>query len=394
LAKEKGMPKLKIKYFCFYGLISLFSLMFGSSPALGFKNRDFQVSLRGYYKNLPVVSKTFFEERYFLDLNRFRLQPTVIYEKNLVLRLELDNQFLLGDYLKTEEFKLMKGLPSKVWLNMDQTVIDEESIYWKLIFYRAFLSYYTQPVDVSIGRQRFAWGTGKFWNPTDLLNPYDPTQIEREERAGTDALSLDLHLGTLTKSLIVYAPRSTYRNSALALRFSTTIKSYDLSFVLGRFGSQKAVGLDFYGYVGDGGIYGEGAYRCNKEALDFLRFVLGGEYRLSGGLYLNLEYFFNQAGKKNPGDYDWNGFFSGKILALSRNYFNFSLGYEISPLLKVEDYTIINLNDRSFFTAPNLSYSLSSDISLDGGIQFFKGNKQDEYGRFSDVYYLQLQYFF
>jgi len=386
---------LKVKYYYFYSLFPLFLTLLLTSPALGSENRNWEFSFKGYFKSLSAVSKTFQdEETYFLDLNRLRLQPTIIYEKNLVFRLELDNQFLLGDYLKTEEFEYIKELSPRTWLDIDKTIIDDKSLYWKIIFYRAFLSYYTNLVDVSIGRQRFAWGTGKFWNPTDLLNPYDPTQIERQERVGVDALSLDFHLGTVTRSTIVYAPRSTYRNSSLAGRFKTTIRTYDLSFLFGKFGPRKTFGFDFYGYVGDEGIYAEAAYNWNKDLPDFFSFVFGGEYRLPNGLYLNGEYFYNGGGKRKSKDYDWKRLFSAEILSLSQDYFNVGLGYDITPLWRLENYTIINLNDQSLFTAPNLSYSVTSDLFLDFGIQFFRGGKQDEYGRPSDVYYLQLQFFF
>jgi hypothetical protein len=375
-------------------LFSLFLILFVTSPVLGNENPDWEIDFKGYLKTLSVVSKTFEDERYFLDLNRLRLQPTVRYGENLVLRLELDNQFLLGDYLETEEFEYIKELSPGTWLDIDKTIIDDENFYWKIIFYRAFLSYYSDWVDVSIGRQRFAWGTGKFWNPTDLLNPYSPTQIERQERVGTDALSLDFHLGTVTKSTIVYAPRSTWRNSSLAGRFKTTIRSYDLSFLFGKFGSTKTFGFDFYGYVGDEGIYAEGAYNWNKDMSDFFSFVFGGEYTLPNGLYLNGEYFYNGGGKRETKDYDWDRFFSAEILALSQDYFNLGLGYDITPLWRLEHYTIINLNDQSSFTAPNVSYSVTSDLFLDFGIQFFIGAEQDEYGTPSNVYYLQLQFFF
>jgi hypothetical protein len=377
---------------CF--LSFLLFILLSSQMVFGNQNSFWKIDFKGYFKNISVVSKTFQNQRYFLDLNRLRLQPTVICRENLVFRLELDNQLLLGDYLKTEEFKSIKKVPPKTYLHIDKTVIDDKRLYWKLIFYRAFLSYYTNLVDASIGRQRFAWGTGKFWNPTDLLNPYNPTQIEREERVGSDALSLDLHLGTITKSTLVYAPRSTWRNSSLAGRFKTTIKSYDVSFVFEKVGSKKTFGFDFYGYVGDEGIYAEGAYNWNKDMSDFFSFVLGGEYRLPNGLYLNSEYFYNGGGKRKSKDYDWDRFFSAEILSLSQDYFNLSLGYDITPLWRLESYTIINLNDQSVFTTPNLSHSVTSDLFIDFGIQFFIGAKQDEYGSPSDVYYLQLQFFF
>jgi len=384
---------LKIKTLSHYSFLFFLMLLF-CETARTQGNASWGIDFKGYFKSLSVVSETFQDERYFLDVSRLRLQPTVRYGENLVFRLELDNQFLVGDYLKTEEFEYVKKIPSRTWLDMDQTVIDDDNFYWKLIFYRAFLSYYSDWADVSVGRQRFAWGTGKFFNPTDLLNPYDPTQIERQERTGTDAVSLDFHLGTITKSSVVYAPRSTWENSSLAGRFKTTIKSYDVSLLFGKFGRNRALGFDTYGYVGDGGIYAEGAYTWNDEKCDFFSFVLGGEYRLPNGLYLDGEYFYNGAGKSKPDDYDWDRFLSAEILALSQNYFNLSLGYDVTPLWRVEDYTIVNLNDQSLFTAPNVSYSVTSDLFLDFGIQFFAGAEQDEYGTPSNVYYLQLQFFF
>lgn len=385
------MLKAKSPY---HYLSFLLFILLSSGTVSGNQNSFWEFSFKGYFKSLSLVSETFQDERYFLDLNRLRLQPTARHGENLVLRLELDNQFLLGDYLKTKEFKSIKKLSPRTYLDIDQTVIDDENLYWKLIFYRAFLSYYSDWVDISIGRQRFAWGTGKFWNPTDLLNPYNPTQIERQERVGTDALSLDFHLGTVTKSTIVYAPRTTWRNSSLAGRFKTTIRSYDVSFLFGKFGSRKTFGFDFYGYVEDEGIYAEGAYNWNENSSDFFSFVFGGEYTLPNGLYLNGEYFYNGGGKRKSKDYDWDRLFSAEILSLSQDYLSLGLGYDITPLWRLEDYTIINLNDQSLFTAPNLSYSVTSDLFLDLGIQFFTGAKQDEYGSPSEVYYLQLQFFF
>jgi hypothetical protein len=384
---------LKIKNLSHYSFLLLLALL-SSEKAWAQRNASWGIDFKGYFKTLSVVSKTFEDERYFLDVNRLRLQPTVRYGENLVFRLELDNQFLVGDYLKTEEFEYVKKIPSRTWVDIDQTIVDDENLYWKLIFYRAFLSYYTDWADVSMGRQRFAWGSAKFWNPTDLLNPYDPTQIERQERLGTDAVSIDFNLGTITRTSVVYAPRSTWKGSSLAGRFKTTIRSYDFSLLFGKFGGKKALGFDSYGYVGDGGIYAEGAYTWNDHGCDFSSLVLGGEYRLPNGLYLDGEYFYNGAGKSKPEGYDWDRFLSAEILALSRNYFNLSLGYDVTPLLRVEDYTIVNLNDQSLFTAPNVSYSVTSDLFLDFGIQFFVGDEQDEYGAPANVYYLQLQFFF
>ena len=46
-----------------------------------------------------------------------------------------------------------------------------------------------------VGRQVLSWGTGRFWNPTDLLSPFAPTDVDREVRHGVDAIRYSLPLG-------------------------------------------------------------------------------------------------------------------------------------------------------------------------------------------------------
>ena len=44
----------------------------------------------------------------------------------------------------------------------------------------------------TIGRQQIRFGSGKLWNPLDILNPISPTFIEGgDDQKGTDAVKLD-----------------------------------------------------------------------------------------------------------------------------------------------------------------------------------------------------------
>lgn len=47
---------------------------------------------------------------------------------------------------------------------------------------------------------RIAWGTCRLWKPTDLLDPYNSTPLEFQERVGVDATLFELY--SLKESLL------------------------------------------------------------------------------------------------------------------------------------------------------------------------------------------------
>lgn len=61
-------------------------------------------------------------------------------------------------------------------------------------------------LDIRIGRQRIAWGTGDKLNPTDNLNPYDLEDIwDFGRHLGSDGFKLSYYLGNTTFE-VVYIP--------------------------------------------------------------------------------------------------------------------------------------------------------------------------------------------
>lgn len=67
---------------------------------------------------------------------------------------------------------------------------------------------------------------------------------------------------------------------------------------------------------------------------------------------------------------------------------------DFTPLLRTENNLIANLDDGSLFFAPSLIYSLTDNWDWAAGVQLFHGNTGSEYGRFYDLYYTSLQWYF
>ncbi len=87
---------------------------------------------------------------------------------------------------------------------------------------------------------------------------------------------------------------------------------------------------------------------------------------------------------------------SGKttLLNLARHYLGAGMGYDLTPLLRWDNYAIYNFNDGSRFFSPHLTYSVATDLDWAVGLQYFAGSDGSEYGAFHAVSYAQVQWFF
>ncbi len=355
-----------------------------------------EIELSGYYKNLFIKSRTLVlfppAESYSLDLNRLRLKLDGNISDKLSFNIQYDNEILLGNYLQTTQFLTLKNLSSDNYFDLESSYIDSNSIYAKQSIYRAYAVLALPDIDIRIGRQRIAWGTAMLWNPMDILNPFNPVQLEREERQGVDAVLLDWNIDALSHLSLVYA-RQKY-NSSTAIRWRSNQKGFDFSLMAGRFQNDSIVGFDFSGQINSIGIKGELTRTDPTNADSFIRAVIGADYTFTNTLSLNIEAYYNGQGTPERNNYNFNRLFTGKIQSLARHYLGGYLGYDITPLLRWDNYFIFNLDDDSYFITPGLSYSLSDNIEFSGGIQTFKGTPGTEYGTFENLYYLQLQWFF
>ena len=89
---------------------------------------------------------------------------------------------------------------------------------------RANIKYRGRFLDIAIGRQVVAWGSGYAWNPTDainLRNPLDPT----EPRKGVGAVVVDLPFREWFLLTFAMAPSKTFEESTQGIRLKFTINS-------------------------------------------------------------------------------------------------------------------------------------------------------------------------
>ena len=354
-----------------------------------------QVRLDGYAKTLPLQSKSFFSnETYFYDLSRLRLQGIADVGNFLHAEIWLDTEALAGNYLETLDYQVSQALQRPKFLDLDWTLHESEQFVLQQRIFRGFVDVYLGQTQITLGRQRIAWGTGFAWNPTDLLNPYNPFAVERQEREGVDALYLAQPLGVLSKLEFAYAPGRGDLKTSAAARLGLNFKGYDYSLMTGFFQEDWVVGGDFAGYVGGAGLRGEYAYTWKREGRDFFRAVVNMDYNFPKNYYAMLEFYYNGQGATDKADYDYTLLLTGQSLSLARYYAAGYVTKELTPLLRLDLYGIVNLVDGSNLLGPALTYSVFTSLEASANVYFFNGGDDTELGGLGNAYFAVLQVYF
>ena len=340
------------------------------------------LTFSGYYKNLLVNSETVAPagQRYTLDLSRARLELKGKLSEDVALDLQYDNEVVLGNYLHTGQFAAQKDhRPDQFW-NLDRNYGEGGSWYGRHRLSRGNVTLSSGDTDLRLGRQRIAWGTGRFFSPLDLLNPLNPIALEREERLGVDAILAEHKLGPLSRISAVYAPRHEGGESSAALNWHSNAAGVDYSLIAGRFRSERVIGADLATQWGSAGVRAELTHNERNAGPAYRRAVLAMDYAFPNTLMLSGELYYNGAGAADRASYDFASLFAGRIQNVGRRYFGGYVGYEITPLVKSANYLVVNLGDGSRFFSPALIFSLQTNVDLSLGVQFFSGPPGQEPG--------------
>jgi len=346
-------------------------------------------SFKGSYVNLSSGSRSLEDNAFFSNLQRLRLELTGTSEQTLTIKIISDLEAVLGNTLQTSDFSAFKQQTPKGF-----EIVDTEDIFLRHRLYRAYLQYQKDNLQITLGRQRIALGVSKIWSPTDLLNPFTPLSIEKEERGGVDALRFEVHSAPLTQTSLTYIPSDKWRDSTLMGRCITNISEHDFSVSVGKFKRDYVLGVDVARNFAGAGLRTEGTYTVSPDRPNFFRFTLGGDYTFKNSFQLVLEYYYNGLFSVKEQPLDMNGTVVPDPLDLARNNLGILGSYDITPLLRSNTYLIYAVENRGFFLNPEIAYNVSQNVDLSFGGMFFYGRKGSLFDRLQNVYYFRIQWFF
>ena len=350
------------------------------------------VEMPGSFKNL------------ISNMQRIRLSPELQISNGLIIHADWDNEVVMSSYNRSMEFN-NTWKPSQ-YNNLFQPSwipYDDNSILYRTKLHRAYLKLNLPIFTFSIGRQQIRFGSGKLWNPLDILNPVSPTYVEgAEDQQGTDAVKMDVFFNEKTELTLVYDQKRMsdnindiqYINGNSVARFKTTFSETDVA-VMGGWVARKGIaGIDVSSVFFKGILRGALLFSYPEDKNWYFQLNAGYEYNFQFGLSITGEYFYNGNGMNansslksaftqsmftgiNQGNYYK---FANQILTYNQHFLGLAVGYEFLPLLRGDFFTIYDIQGNGLFMTLALKYNVMENLDAVIGGMFgfvFAGNSSD-----------------
>jgi len=256
---------------------------------------------------------------------------------------------------------------------------------------RLWLSSNAGPWQVTVGRQRVAWGTALVWNPIDLFNPSSPLDFEDQELPGTDAGRAQLYLGPNSKLELAVAPTRNVDDAVVAAQLVVNFAGYDWVVLGGRRGPNALLGGAWAGSIRGGGCRGELLYTIPRDNLTLAGsltpehpgFVgtVDGDYTFASTLYLHTAVLYNQLGTTGDGGrLPLLEAYRRRWLSPARLSIFGEAGRDLGALVHVDLGGILNPYDRSWYVGPSLRWSMVTNLDVSAQAFVFGGEPGTEFG--------------
>jgi hypothetical protein len=232
--------------------------------------------------------------------------------------------------------------------------------------------------ELVVGRQILSWGTGRFWNPTDLLSPFAPTDVDREVRHGVDAVRFSIPLARTSLLDVLYLPQKEGWAQGGVVRAQANMHGFDASLSAAKYVSDIVFGADTAGDLGPLGVHAEFAYTLGLANLGrpgpvkveerFLRGVVGVEFRPAEEWILGAEYYFNGFGSSGPDGYAVklrsDRAARGEVFGVGRHYVGANAAWKVNDLVSLQTLVVGNVGDRSALLIPVLEYWAAQNMLI------------------------------
>lgn len=283
-------------------------------------------------------------------------------------------------------------------------------------FDRFALKYRSSRWAVTVGRDAVSWGSGVVFHPMDLFNPFAPTTVDQDYKAGDDLIRIERLFddGSDLEMLAVARHGEIEDGTAsVAFKYRALAGSSELDILAGRHYGGEVVGLGLRVPIGGALV------RSDLIAVDdgdgwTLSGVVNLDYSFpvaQSSVYVFAEYFRNGFGLAGlPDDLDLlpdaltDRLGRGETFTLMKDYVAVGAQFRWHALVNQNISVIANLNDASKVVQTAVGYDASDAVRLQVGVIKPMGGQGDEFGRLGvgdDLTvgggsrgYLRLVYFF
>ena len=263
---------------------------------------------------------------------------------------------------------------------------------------RLSIGYTSEKTVLRFGRQALSWGNGLFYAPMDLVNPFDPSSVDTEYKAGDDMLYLQYLQDTgadlqgayvIRRNVLSGDVESNAATSALKYHGFAGETEYDV-LVAEHYGDQ-VIGIGIGRGIG-GAQWSADFVVTDTDRDTYVQWVTNISYswvladkNMSGA----LEYHFNGFGQKD-GEYAAQALpenpdllarlARGEMFTVGRHYVAGSVLIELTPLWTISPTILSNVEDPSALFQLISNYSLSDNATLLGSLNLPLGKSGSEFG--------------
>ena len=400
------MQKMKVKIFFVY--IALFiSSSYAQLPT---------TEVYGYAKYLFGSTKyPFYSERFTDHLIHTRLNTRWYPLQSLTAALEFRFRAYYGDSVEKVPGFFDQIKSHHQFANLDAVLWNKGKSLGYLETDRIWVDWVKDQFELTLGRQRIAWGTSWVWNPTDLFNPQSPLDFDYEELPGTDAVRMQYYTGPVSKIEAAVRPAKTFDKVIAAGLISLNKWDYDFNIIGGIKENRWVFGGGWSGSILDAGFRGEFTVTQKPELISkysvlqifipsykplsafndpVFSFVLSGDYTFPNSFYVHTEVLYYNIGKtRNTGLYQQEALDLG-MLSASRWSIYQEFSYDVTPLMRGSLFGIYNPDDHSDVIVPSVSYSVITNLDLYLIALLFNGNSHTQYGEYGSSFYARIKYSF
>ncbi len=296
--------------------------------------------------------------------------------------------------------------------DMAWTLADDGRFFAYAQMDRLYWDYAADDWQITIGRQRVAWGTTLVWNVIDLFNPQSVLDFDYEERPGSDVLRFQYFTGPASRWEIVARPAETKRERSLSFMGVFNYRDYDFYLIMA-WQREKAVAAGaFSGSIAGAGFRGEfkatgrpriadleetylpGFINLSDSRKSDIQISLSLDYTFASSLYLHGEWLYNRIGvKENAALLSLQAQKAGLLSAARYSMFA-ETAYQWHPLLRLDMFVLFNPDDHSYLLAPSLNWSAGTNLDVYVIALLGQGGELSEFGALGRAFYFRLKYAF
>lgn len=265
---------------------------------------------------------------------------------------------------------------------------------------RLNLSYTAAGKTLRVGRQALTWGNGLVFNPMDLFNPFAPTAVQRDYKAGEDMVHLQLPVGNSDAQLL-FVPRRdpdsgdiAEDQASYAAKWHLPLNSLEVDLMAARHYGDAVAGAGVMGYLGGAAWRLDAVLTLPDQDDDpeaYMQIVANIDYAWQWGgknLYGLLEYYHNGLGRNDQYDLALSDpliserLDRGELFTLGRDYLAGTVNIQWHPLVQTRLAALVNMADGSGFCQPQLLWDVGTNWQMIVGASLYWGEDDSEYGGF------------